>query len=88
MNLYKPFISKALSYGRCDHLPPTQKPYLPLLASRRRRHCPLADTHCAYPRRIDKAELTRVDLLLSSLAEISQFSVITKKQFLDSLPIR
>jgi len=36
---YKPFISKALSYGLCNngftqfYLPPTYEPYLPLLPS-------------------------------------------------------
>ena len=40
------------------YLPPTHKPYLPLLPSRNWRHRPLAGTHCTYPRRDGQAELT------------------------------
>jgi len=51
---------------RGDHtffyLPPTNEPYLPLLPSREALppFRPLADTHCAYPRRDGQAELTWV----------------------------
>jgi len=62
---YKLFISKALRYGPCVTMgshsftchPHTNHTCLYSPASR--RHCPLAGTHCAYPRRDSQAELIR-----------------------------